>query len=250
MLPTLRISFSTDTFEIDPVSNTVEVTGDIILDGQETNAVENLSDLSFLIEYDGSYVLNNSTQLAYDDYSWFGSSNTVQASYQNLPNGSSNGLQVSYTRVGQLAASGKGRIATFSFIIIEDLLERDDEEYIHFPIRISNISAINQGGHNIPLLGITTVLILKRTVATDVNTAWADRIVLYPNPASDVLQLELAEASVERLRLFDELGRLHLEQQQLINGQLQLPAGLSNGLYFLQIETNQGQVTKKIQIRR
>lgn len=249
-IPTLRIAFSSDTFEIDPVSNTVEITGDVILDGHSINAVENLSNLSFQIEYDGSFVLNNSTQLAYDDYSWFGSSNTVQASYESLPNGNSNGLQVSYTRLGQLSSSGKGRIATFSFIIIDDLLERDNDGLIYFPVRVSNVSATNQAGQSVPLMGITTTVLLKRTVTMSTDADWAAHIALYPNPAADILQIDLADARLERLRLFDELGRLHLDQQQLNEGQLRLPNHLNNGMYFLQIETNKGSFSRILQVQR
>lgn len=248
--PTIRVLAHEDTFDIDPVTHTAEVTGDIILEDEMSEGVSDVLDLSFQIEYDGSYVVNNSAQLAYDTYSWFGHSNHVQSSYQPLPSNNGNGLHVSYTRTGNVAVSGKGRIATFSFIIIDDLLERDGELFLQFPVRITNITAVSSTGQHIPLQGLTTNVWLRRPVATNLAQPLAQQLRVFPNPAQNRIAVQLPSAEIQQIRLFDVLGQLQLEQQQLPDGFLDLPAELDNGWYFLEVQTSKGRATKKIQIQR
>lgn len=84
------------------------------------------------------------------------------------------------------------------------------------------------------------------------NNTWADRIQMYPNPASRVLNIVLPEPAREMLSfaLTDTRGRTvghyHMEA-----GQQQLTISiedLTSGLYILQIQSNYGTVRKKLMV--
>ena len=78
---------------------------------------------------------------------------------------------------------------------------------------------------------------------TPVNERWqAPDVTVYPNPASHMLTVQAA-VNIERLRVYDLAGRevIRVEQQQNIN-----LASLSNGIYFLEIDTGRGRLLKKI----
>ena len=70
------------------------------------------------------------------------------------------------------------------------------------------------------------------------------QISIYPNPATDVINVEVpASVQIESIAIFDVLGKR--TNAILVNGQINI-AGLSNGVYLMQIETNQGTITRKM----
>jgi len=71
------------------------------------------------------------------------------------------------------------------------------------------------------------------------------QFVIYPNPAKDVLYLyNESTFEVTSVKVFDALGRLVLEQSNPSN-QLDV-SNLSSGLLFIQIETDDGSLVKKL----
>lgn len=72
-----------------------------------------------------------------------------------------------------------------------------------------------------------------------------ETIRLYPNPTSEFLKIELNGASqLKNSRIFNNLGQLVSEEKET---QISV-SNYSKGLYFAEIETNQGKVTKKFMV--
>jgi hypothetical protein len=70
-----------------------------------------------------------------------------------------------------------------------------------------------------------------------------EAIAVYPNPVSELLRVNVSERIVlERIAVFSILG------QQLINTKNGIVdfSGLSRGVYFVEVWTNQGLITKKV----
>ncbi|MCZ4409931.1 T9SS type A sorting domain-containing protein [Cryomorphaceae bacterium 1068] len=71
-------------------------------------------------------------------------------------------------------------------------------------------------------------------------------IKIYPNPAQNILRID-SELAYSEIRLFNSLGQI--VETKIFNGQGHLDIShLIPGFYLLKIETEQGQVTKKIVI--
>ncbi len=71
------------------------------------------------------------------------------------------------------------------------------------------------------------------------------QLAVYPNPATDTLHLDVPhEINVERLMLFDALGKKVLDQPYISNAIS--VSELTKGIYILKIVTNQGVQTQKI----
>mgnify|MGYP000042639435 CR=1 FL=1 len=66
---------------------------------------------------------------------------------------------------------------------------------------------------------------------------------VYPNPSSDIINIS-SEEPINRIKVFDTLGRLVLEQNNP-SSQMDV-SSLSTGLLFIKIETDQGTLVKKI----
>jgi hypothetical protein len=71
-----------------------------------------------------------------------------------------------------------------------------------------------------------------------------DEVKIYPNPASDYIEVELPSSNlIYSLKIFDLMGRNVLNLEKCIGGNLNLNIGhLSFGIYELMIQTKEGEV--------
>ncbi len=92
---------------------------------------------------------------------------------------------------------------------------------------------------NNPLLTITD------DCSLGLNDNLATQISIYPNPVQNVLYLENNSSyTINALKIYDVLGRLVLQDS---NSTEQLDvSSLANGMLFVQLETDEGVITKKI----
>jgi hypothetical protein len=82
--------------------------------------------------------------------------------------------------------------------------------------------------------------------ATDVKTLSGKDISVYPNPARNMLHVECTDHSAQQVKLINLVGRTVLHETN-VNGTHKLDiSGLENGIYLLQIESDNQTVTKKI----
>ena len=86
----------------------------------------------------------------------------------------------------------------------------------------------------------TYTAFLDFTVSTE--TLAVSRLSIFPNPANDVLEVRSSSTSISSIQVFN-LAR-QVIPVSLAQHQIQL-AGLPPGIYFLQIETNSGEVFTK-----
>jgi hypothetical protein len=79
------------------------------------------------------------------------------------------------------------------------------------------------------------------------NFSFKKKIIVYPNPAKDILQLEVSDGlQIERLELYDINGRrirVYKKNELSLNVDR-----LISGTYFLKISTQEGEITKKVLI--
>ena len=72
-----------------------------------------------------------------------------------------------------------------------------------------------------------------------------NKINIHPNPTNDRLYIE-AEVEIEDVVIYDVYGR---RLQSIVNNQQSLSidvAGLKSGIYFIKINTNKGNIVKRI----
>jgi PKD repeat protein len=92
------------------------------------------------------------------------------------------------------------------------------------------------------------------TVGIAENEKYADNIIIYPNPASELIKIKSKtgqELDIEALNLYNSVGQLVYQQYVRNNNSLAEIdiSSLPKGLYFLNISSNKGVITKKINIQ-
>lgn len=124
----------------------------------------------------------------------------------------------------------------------------------------NNVSIVQQPDVNSPLvIGVYTITIVasdgydnttqhtfELTVDEELgiqNFSIEDQLQIYPNPASDILYLDASEGIfIEKSVIYSLLG-----EKVLISSEERIDVSrLSKGVYFIDIKTNRGRITKKI----
>lgn len=80
----------------------------------------------------------------------------------------------------------------------------------------------------------------------DVNFQAKNQVLVYPNPASKLLNIELEDNSITKITLFDLNGRALQNINLSINKTTIDISNLDNGIYLMQIIMNKDIVLKKI----
>lgn len=123
-------------------------------------------------------------------------------------------------------------------------------ELVQTPVRLKNIRAILSNGIILPY-GAQNILVNinnpdgEGIILSDRNLQ-TPNISIFPNPTSDLLNIKLEKIASSQLAVFDALGNLVLEKNNLSGKEFQLSTvDFSEGIYFLKIRMNGKEVIKK-----
>jgi Secretion system C-terminal sorting domain len=153
-------------------------------------------------------------------------------------------LDVAITRTDHNERSGFGRIGSFDYIIIVDVLERQ-----MLPVILDSIYLTDMNGYTFAVAGDTITFDVQATTAPAPDLPTRQSLEIYPNPANRYLNL-LAQEPIQLVRLTDLQGVLLLEQrfdnQQIT---LQLPPQLAAGMYLLETRFERATTVQKVMIK-
>ncbi len=91
-----------------------------------------------------------------------------------------------------------------------------------------------------------TLLFRSNEVLGDTTTA-LEKVAVYPNPTSDILNIVSPEAKITTLEIFDVSGRRlqNLDLSTATHYEVDM-GNLQSAIYFVKISTDMGSVTKQI----
>jgi len=78
------------------------------------------------------------------------------------------------------------------------------------------------------------------------STTLSNQITVYPNPTTGQLTIDNRELSIKNVEIYDIVGRKQLSIDCQLSIEIIDVSNLSNGTYFLRIQTENGVVTKKV----
>ncbi|TNE59780.1 MAG: PKD domain-containing protein [Bacteroidetes bacterium] len=247
--PQVWIRFDADTLDVDPNDPyPLQINVDVMV-GEPTEPVFNLYGLAFALQYP-EYV-NHNPDVYYSANSFFGFPTDILL----LPkdNYDRRQLDMGFSRKFGQPVSGYGSIAKLSFttdfIIIIDVIERSGSTTVPFIVPVVGLQAVGPDGNSLALNGVvrdTLWLNLLQTTSTD--AAFLERQTLvFPNPATDEAWVAAGSLRLERIEIYNALGRL--VDSQLPTGLHTThlhTAGWSPGIYTLRVYTDKGVVSKRL----
>lgn len=237
--------------------------GDIVeLDvflGSSLIGVEDLAGFIFPFVYDPGIFDPSSVHFDFDDESWFSyDSPTLGLSINDTVVGD---YQFGLTRTSGMPASGHGRIGKL-YIGVEDLAgfrpaQGDDQPTIT-PVVIGDATgeAMNNNGTRRGVsvrpfeLNIINYPEPVDPIDGDIDAFLEDKLQTYPNPTSEKLTVHLnGRREFTDLTILDMTGRIIESYGGLSTNHRVIDLrNYDNGIYTLQVTTDEGVVTRKIQV--
>ncbi|MDC3210923.1 tetratricopeptide repeat protein, partial [Saprospiraceae bacterium] len=239
--PLIHIDFDQDTIYINPdtLSANIQVTAHLKI-GNQVLPAENIYGLALYLGYSSDLVFEDSISVAYNDNSFFGSSDEVFW----LPNNqyAEEQMDLGITRVDGNSVDGFGKIGEVVYIINSDIIDgRIDDGDAHFIVSVNGVKMIDSTGNildinleNTPSTLVFTKVDNEPTATNSIELG--QEIDLFPNPATDRVLISIPDLIGEYLEVFNNFGQT-LFEQNINDTQIELNTRDWNpGIYFVKRE--------------
>lgn len=198
--------------------------------------------IAFSLNYDTSLIVPNSVYITFDN-SWMGTPGTNLLSVQKdfYTDGKTD---LAITRHDGNNITGFGQIGTLNFTIQDDIMLRGGN--LQFVFSIDNVEMIDNQATVTPVDGQDNTLVIT---STNTNNPLLDhKIDIFPNPASEQIQIRAEEMIIEDIIMLNITGQVvrskNVEQAQTTLNVSDLPTGI----YTIMIKTNEGILNKKVSV--
>jgi hypothetical protein len=186
--------------------------------------------LAYSIDFDESIIDENSVYVVFNN-SWFG--NTDKIAMYKVQDGK---VHIALTKTNKINLNGAGQIAQLYFKVKTGKLNQN------LVFKTENQIAINTNAQEVPTQTQTT----NASVTTNISdTFLAQNVQIYPNPASDILSIEVQNMQLKEVEILDLMGRI-IQSYKTENMRFDMPlAQQKAGSYFVKIVSDKGAVVKR-----
>lgn len=215
--------------------------------GVDTLTADNIYGLAFTIQYNNAVVDSFSAHISYNG--WLGTYGTnmlgLQKDFYN-----DGEVDVALVRTDHQNASGFGMIANMSIVMIDDIAGKTAMSEI-LNLDLIDVRVIGLDGEEIPVNTDGTQVVVTSGGANSIEADLAKKIRIYPQPAQDLLFIEIDEPQNWEVALYTLSGQRVTEMSSLRGTQESIDLStLANGLYILRVRTEKGFINKKVMIAR
>lgn len=177
---------------------------------------------------------------------------TVEVSVANYGDGDFNGaFKLSLLTSGNTEAQ----------VIQQGTLNGTLSSMTYVPLTLSGTITVNPGTYRLALYymgsnesswtlvgtdnGYSNPLIVTVTGSSDITDNTLDMSVVCPNPATDYIRINGFDYSIDKVEIFNELGKIVFSQQNVVPEQDLNISHLDSGVYFIRYATRDGIRTQK-----
>jgi len=247
--PPIKLNFNVDTVYITDATETTTITAELLL-GSSIVPIEEVYGVVLYLNFPGQYI-DSSSQVSVDYYqnSFFGDNEEVISRAVDMSEQGQ--VDIAFARNNGIGVTGQGRVGTVSFIIDADIIDgREEAEGQSFDVTINVVSVIDKFGNEIEISlseEPASVYFVNNIITKVADPVLSDKVKIFPNPVSDVLNIDLGELNAHTLELYDVLGKRveyrKIEADRMINLNVNK---FEKGIYLLKIQTDQGIVSKRV----
>ncbi len=160
-------------------------------------------------------------------------------------------IDIAVSRINNISTDGIGIIGTLGFIVedeVDGFKESGLADFITSTMKMHDIVSVNALGEFRRHPDQEVDFKIRINDNKEANTIdLAKHVRLYPNPTRNIVNIESDRYTIERIQLFDAMGRLAIDQRNdSFRAQLDLSA-LNQGVYFARIISDDASHTIKVQ---
>ncbi len=237
--PVLYITTNPDTANI---SDTVEVS---IYLGTSTVPVDSIYGIAFTVNLDTALV--NTSYLSADfSGCWLGTQQVDLLSFYKdlMVDGK---VDVTLVRTDQQNTTGFGYLGRLGIVIVDNVGAK-----VTLPVTLSNITAITASENilSIAFQNDSVIIDTTGTVGIHEQLNLNDLMSVYPNPASDFVQINSGDLKINDFTLYNQFGSI-VGSEIIHTNRFRLSTNeLAQGIYSIKLTTDKGVVVKKFLVVR
>lgn len=237
-------------FSMIPVQFSLDSGDVVILDisiGTNQVPVIDMNGMKYSINLPSGMMDSSSVEVIFHDDSWLAEGSPF-VSKGIVPWEGKIDAGIAKVSGGKNAASGYGVISTVVFIIVDDIEGfKSDGPFKSIPMSITGGQTMGVNGTMYELDTANFVLQVPTT-----PTANPYNLVLYPNPASDVLNVHVnGKTTLSTIQVYDLQGRVVMSMDGLTTKQQTLSVShLAPGLYYVEAEHEHGKLIQPLSVIR
>ncbi|PCH68092.1 MAG: hypothetical protein COC01_04515 [Bacteroidetes bacterium] len=234
--------------DADSIATGSSVTVDIFL-GRDTLLAANVYGLSFTVVYNNLLVQKNTIEIDFSN-TWIGTDSLSLNLYKDFhPLGETDAGYIRHDHNN--SSSNYGGVAKLRFVMEENLAGGKTYVYQTFVLEFQDVKIISKDGTEIPVNALSdSAVVYGWPDGINENTIDPKQVNIYPNPSTGLITLELDyKIELNELHLYDLIGRelkvIVLSDDNTMQINL---SSYPSGIYFLELQTNQGRVTKRVEL--
>ena len=247
--PEISLKFDVDTVVINEDSGETTTINAGLMLGESNYPLEDVYGLVLYMNYPKQWVdSNHVVEIDYDHNSFFG--DDTEALTWDKDTRAAGQVDYAMARVNAQNTSGYGRVAKMSFIIIHDIIDgREEMQGQAFNVEIEVVKVIDKYGNEKEVSVNNengSVFFVNGFTTKTIDRTLSAKVAVFPNPASDLLNIDLGDLNGENIEMYDALGQKVLfEEMDFHNHQLDL-SRFESGVYVLKIQTDKGLASKRV----
>ena len=248
----IKLQFTVDTVRLTDAFKPTEIFAGLSL-GSPDVPLEDVYGVVLYLEFQGQYIdSTKKISFDYDDDSFLGGVGEVLPRAVDLSDQGQ--FDIAIARINGENTSGHGRIGAVKFIIEADIIDgRDEEEGESFDVKLHVVKVIDKFGNelDISLTAEPASVFFVNNIVTNVfDPALSEKVKVYPNPVSEVLNIEMGDLNGQNLALYDVLGKQVLYQELQSDNVINLNINrFKKGIYLMKIQSEQGLVSKRVVVK-
>lgn len=237
--PVLYITTNPDTAN---TSDTVEVS---IYLGTSTVPVDSIYGIAFTVNLDTSLV--NTSYLSADfSGSWLGTQQVdLLAFHKDLMTDGK--VDIALVRTDQQNTTGFGYLGRLGIVIVDNVGAK-----VTLPVTLSDITAITASEYILSVTFQNDSVIIDTTGTVGIQEQWNlnDLLSVYPNPASDFVQINSGDFNINDFTVYNQFGNV-VGSETINTNRFRLSTReLAQGVYTIKLNTDKGVVVKKFLVVR
>ena len=211
--------------------------------------IYDLNGLAYAYNYNPEVFDSASMSIDFFEDGWFGDGAATLDMYKQPWLGR---IEAGFVRTGNNPATGFGRVALLTGIIVDDITGIRGQERIPIEFTLSDGMGISNDGELFGIPSNTVVAYLNLKRQQEPPQLDPDKLILFPNPSSGQFQMALnGRNSLLGYEVYSMTGQplLSVELANQKQHQVRLD-GLTPGQYIIRVLTELGPITKKIFVAR
>ena len=176
-----------------------------IMLGNNAIPVTNLYGMAYTINYNSLLIDSGSVNVKFDS-TWMGTTGKNIISMQK-DFWYSGQVELALTRTDNQNVSNYVQIGELSFVLKEDISSNASSQMLKFSF--SDATAISNNEHLIPvnLMSDSVAIFMNASgIKYDFNKYRGSNINIYPNPAKEILYVEMENAQLQNINIFNSIG--------------------------------------------